>query len=126
MDKQKQIEDMTKLVDWNCDNKSMDYCEKVKDCYECRAIDLYNVGYRKIPEGAVVLIPTEEKYAILSQKELEQITKKACKETAEKFAGKLKKIAAKEIARTIFDNFVYYRILEDDIDEICKEFTENK
>ena len=48
------------------------------------------------------------------------------KETAEKFAERLKETATKEIARTIFDEFVYYRILEDKIDEIVKEITEGK
>lgn len=45
-DKQK-IEEMAKVIDWDCNNKSMDYCDKVDDCNECRAIDLYNAGYRK-------------------------------------------------------------------------------
>ena len=51
---------------------------------------------------------------------------KARKETAEKFAERLKETVTKEIAITIFDEFVYYRILDDDIDEITKEFTEGK
>jgi hypothetical protein len=46
-----------------------DLCWICEDDYKDIAKGLVNAGYRKIPEGAVVFIPTEEKYVILSQKE---------------------------------------------------------
>jgi hypothetical protein len=57
-DKENQIEEMAKVIGWDCNNKSMDYCDKVDDCDMCRATDLYNVGYRKLPKDSVV-IPKE-------------------------------------------------------------------
>lgn len=102
MDKQKQIEEMAKYCCNACemgwDYDFGDCAEKGKDGYKnCRlaketAEMLYNAGYRKIPEGAVVFIPTEEKYAILSQKEYqrcERIEKiiKLAKQIADKNKG---------------------------------------
>jgi hypothetical protein len=43
----------------------MDYCDEVDCCDECLARDLYNAGYRKIPENAVVL--TREEYEKLKR-----------------------------------------------------------
>ena len=83
-------------------------------------VEIVPIYISKIPEGAVVL--TDEEYERWQGQTLN--IKKVRKETAEKFAERLKEMANKEIVRTIFDEFVYYRILEDKIDEICKEFTE--
>ena len=60
MDKQKQIEDMAHnlcLKEWDCED-----CERNGVCllYSTATI-IYNAGYRKIPEGAVVL--TQEQVA---------------------------------------------------------------
>ena len=93
------------------------------------AKDIYNAGYRKIPEGAVVFIPTEEKYAILSQKEYERLCDLAYfgngeetirKETAEKFAERVKMAFYYH-----FDELIP-SIMADKIDEICKEISEGK
>lgn len=56
------------------------------------AKQLFERGYRKTPGNAVVFIPTEEKYAILSQKEYqrcERIEKiiKLAKQIADKNKG---------------------------------------
>ena len=93
--KQKQIEEMA-----NCKS-----CyERVGNCYFkdraictkwTRAVNLYEQGFRKIPENAVVL--TREEYDKLKKQDLfmkdytsaevlESETKKTRKETAEKFA----------------------------------------
>jgi hypothetical protein len=111
MDKQKQIEEMAKVLCKDTSNKGN--CEECgfrknkkifvnRICYKFDgAIDLYNAGYRKIPEGALVL--TKEEYD-----ELKSLAKGHCeycylmdlpdfeterlvrdttrKETAEKFA----------------------------------------
>jgi hypothetical protein len=65
MTDEKQIEEMAKIVGWHCNEKSMDYCDEVDCCDECLARDLYNAGYRKIPENAVVL--TREEYEKLKR-----------------------------------------------------------
>lgn len=75
----KQIKELANMITESC-------CELFANhncggsCAECIATDIYKVGYRKIPEGAVVLI----------KKDLDDIVefhkKKTRKETAEKFA----------------------------------------
>lgn len=54
--KDKIIQEMAKVIGWDCDNKSMDYCDKVDDCDKCRAIDLYNAGYRKLDDHAIMVL----------------------------------------------------------------------
>lgn len=66
MDKQKQIEDMAKIISCDCSIKTMSQCEGFDDCKACRATDLYNAGYRKIPEKSVVLT-REEKQKLLHE-----------------------------------------------------------
>lgn len=96
-DKEKQIEEMAKVVSVNCG-----------ECYTCEfntmpncidylvANELYNAGYRKIDKGSVVLTEEEyealrliEKYhikscgknsVVLTTEELEEIRKQAVKE----------------------------------------------
>ena len=109
MDKQKQIEEMAKVLDeyWGKHNtcpfdKNCPYLGgSVRfTCSDCmRANDIYNAGYRKIPEGAVVL--TRERYEALlqEQKRLKEIVdripcgyelkEKTRKETAEKLLDKV-------------------------------------
>ena len=86
------------------------------------AEDLYNAGYRKIPENAVVL--TGKKYERWQGQTLN--IKKVRKETAEKLAEKVHNL----FNRDIKDSVVYTQeekdILKDfveSIDEICKEIT---
>lgn len=72
--KQEQIEEMAKIIDemyWVYDTTADDIAE-----------GLYNAGYRKIPENAVVL--TKEEYIDLSRnyvtEQIEQVRKKTAKE----------------------------------------------
>ena len=81
MDKQKQIEEMAKVLDGDCG-----------ECYTCKYFEskgvnctsllgaeyLYEAGYRKIPEGAVVL--TNEEYKRYAR--IEKIIKLAKMEKA--------------------------------------------
>ena len=121
MDKQKQIEEMARIICKNGANGGdCDKCGFHKKCYKFKdAGSLYNAGYRKIPEDAVV-IPKEISYYENIEKALRtvRIGKKSVdftneqimaltqifhweelrekeqirKETAEKFAEKLKEI----------------------------------
>lgn len=99
-------------------------------CNECtKAVLLYNAGYRKIPEGAVVLTREEGQkylaYKIIEpqirgcldrERELEKRLETVRKETAEKFAER-----AKEEAFTVFMGEPIIRASK--IDEIVKELT---
>lgn len=173
MDKQKQIEEIQKILEYCCN----DYDEKGRhirnkcNSWDCEyydetngvcasyslkeAIELYNAGYRKITENAVVL--TEGEYSDLISDEVKTIERdiaeywateevatvakelhkygyrklddhsilvlrkakcleeKTRKETAERFAERLK-------AEAVADDGVYY-LTDYDIDKICKEFT---
>ena len=163
----KQIEEMAKIIGWSCDKKSMSYCDKVDNCDECRAIDLYNAGYRKIPEGTLVLTGTETEerledlliefdemsfYPATLMPNAEECAREwkskliyaigqLRKETAEKFAERLKDkydAIGKELQKSYDDVFgsylpewsvpdvVYSYGYIDKIDEICKEITEGK
>ena len=59
MDKQKQIEELKETLRRRCAEGEVAFCIDA-DCYLCEAKFLINAGYRKIPEGAVVL--TREEY----------------------------------------------------------------
>ena len=114
--KKDMIEEMAEILGYSCGSKSMDDCNEFDDCDECRATDFYNAGYRKIPEGAVVLTRDEwEKYQI-TQRDWNAIyydgIDKARKETAREFASFVKS--------KLFDlgNIVNER----DIDDMLKEF----
>lgn len=109
---------------------------------------LVNAGYRKIPEGAVVFIPTEKQYAILTKEEyktylamksietnLIEIEKdKARKETADKFAERLKEKLEKYERKIMCEDYqqgaYVYMVDSSDIDicidEIAKEIMEGK
>ena len=114
MDKQKQIEEMGKiLLETSCMGSECENCAFIKSVEEAKETcvclkALYNAGYRKIPEGAVVLTREEyegkeivvemsgghklklrvSKFGEMS-KILEEYTRK---ETAEKFAERLKEV----------------------------------
>ena len=84
---------------------------------ETLAEALFNAGYCKIPEGAVVY--TKERVDKIFNDYAEYI-KKVRKETAEKFAERLKESETiKEIAENGY--IVSYVELCNKIDEICKE-----
>lgn len=93
MDKEKQIKKLT---------KELDYCETHEcvggSCSECRAIWLVEQGYRKIPEGSVVLSREEYNALLLEQKRLREIVDRIpC-------GYELKEQARKETAEKIFND----------------------
>lgn len=118
MDKQKQIEEMAKTYCQNgfkCDDSCQtNGCRVYEVCTE-----LYNAGYRKIPEGAVVLT-REENEKWLDWLELNMA--KARKETAEKFA----EMVSKAFVGLSCIDIDEWNWCQNKIDEICKEITEGK
>ena len=114
--KQKQIEEMAKVYCQNgfkCgENCQTNGCRVYEVCTE-----LYNAGYRKIPEGSVVLT-REEHISMLkdlaesNEKTYETAYERGSKDTAEKFAERLKQPPYKDFT----EEWV--------ADEICKELTE--
>lgn len=115
MDKQKQIEEMAKDL-----KEEKLYALINKTSYMRSAENLINAGYRKIPENAVVL--TEEEYERWQGQTLN--IKKVRKETAEKFA----EMAKKWNEEAELGNWVEVElaVINDAIDQICKEITESK
>ena len=85
------------------------------------AKELYDLGYRKIPEGAVVVSKQVwEEHIENWDKTTKAVEERARKETAEKFAERLKESETiKEIAENGY--IVSYVELCNKIDEICKE-----
>ena len=79
MNREQQIEEMAKIVD------------EMYNVYTTTADDIadgiYNAGYRKIPENAVVL--TKEEYIDLSRNYVTEQIEKARKETAKEILDKL-------------------------------------
>ena len=47
MDKQKQIEEMAKVLEFCCNGENIENCNSDRSCDSCRAKYLYNAGYRK-------------------------------------------------------------------------------
>lgn len=167
MDKQKQIEEMAKDIHRAgkvaCDflheetkqvlkvKGKFKSTEHTKTLNDVVAEELYNAGYRKIPEGAVVL--TREEYeklkqyeekvksgACFTQKEWLELCDEECKrntenlskarqlerkETAEKFAEEVDKWKRKAIHYyNLAKSTGVYCIVDDD--EICKEISEGE
>lgn len=140
MTRQEHIEEMAKIIDTTkkpCDCLCVSECiSKHPDCklqnrkeWSCiaytKAEALYNAGYRKIPENAVVL--TEEEYINLSRKYFGEQIGMARKETAKEFAEKLKEICVKK--RTFIDidddEEEYYfdgAVTINEIDELLKQY----
>lgn len=133
MDKQKQIEEMERDVanagkiagDWLMEeakkllqeNGRFKSTEHTRTLSEIVAEELAKMGYRKIPEDAVVL--TKEELAQIQSNFFDAGIKHGSKETAEKFA---------EMAREgAFVDFMGEPIIRaSKIDEICKELTGGK
>ena len=115
MDKQ-MIEEMSKIY---CQNGFK--CEENCQTNGCRVYEicteLYNAGYRKIPEGAVAL--TEEEYERWQGQTLN--IKKVRKETAEKFAERLKEYSITEYKE--FGALRFYKISYPQLDELVEEMT---
>ena len=130
MDKQKQIEEMAKDICSPCHKGKLGLCEPNKGCVVWEyAKNGVEEGYRKIPEGAVVLMRSEhQKYLAFKiiepqvrgcldrERELEKRLETIRKETAEKFAERVKEETDHGIS-AIYDSTV---------DEIYKEITEGK
>ena len=122
MDKQKRIEELGQDIYDNCPELCENGCGGMP-CYKCIAEALQRDGYRKIPEGAVVL--TREEYDGL--KLIASNYGKAIKETeiktAEKFAERLKAYIDSNKVQTAFFGRKCF-IDKETVDEICKEITE--
>lgn len=151
MDKQKQIEEIHKMAQIALGKQVDIECTKwaIEEGLFDNFVALCNAGYRKIPEGAVV-IPKEiscyeniekrvrsfrldgkkvdftpEQIMALTQilHFKERNEKEIRKETAEKFAEKLKEKKFDEYSP---EGKCYECVAVSDIDETCKEFTEGK
>ena len=94
MDKQKHIEEITEIIDRVQTYGTKWYPDKYEP-FDVRidnddiAYELFNAGYRKIPEGAVVLTRAHEDKIF---NDYVEYIKKVRKETAEKFAERLKEL----------------------------------
>lgn len=114
------IEEMAGILGYSCGSKSMDDCNEFDDCDECRATDFYNAGYRKIPEGAVVL--TEEQMDMLvSRAYYEDQVKKARKETAREIFSEVLDLEGLTLIRDMGWEKTYETIYNEMI-EIAKRF----
>ena len=116
MDKQKRIEEMAQ-----CKNAFGFICNDCKFINACEryslAEELYNAGYRKVPEGAVIVSKKVwEEHIENWDKCGKAIEERVRKETAEKFAERVKEETDHGIS-ALYDSTV---------DEICKEITEGK
>ena len=105
MDKQKQIEEM-----------SRELREIQPLFYASIAEQLYNAGYRKIPENAVVLNVSEYVRLKSIVENIDRVIKQKCKETAEK------------IFKSLFESIRYcddagFELLEPEkVIELAKQF----
>ena len=161
MDKQKQIDEMAKIMCGGCIENELMTCSFTHEEIPCDfaknfAEALYNAGYRKIPENAVVLTRGDyEKLldvrADVILKDIDKVFKeefedtkrsmekkikpiykaietRTRKETAEKFAERLK-YEVLNFCGTEEENGYFERGkigFCEEIDEICKEFTEEE
>ena len=116
MDNEKQIEEMTQIID-NVQTYGTKWYPDKYEPFDCRienddiAYELYNAGCRKIPEGAVVLTKEEK------QKLLHGMYEQGKFDGVVKFAEMVKK---RKIEMGT-DGHSYCMVFVDDIDEICKE-----
>ena len=144
MDEQKQIEEMAKIIcKSGANNADCDKCGFNRECSKFKdAKAIYNAGYRKIPENAVLLTEErlkaiiEEEYkkalkgkVVLTREEytnyiveymgVKEIKERVRKETAEKFAERLKDfINFKSKISTCLE---LKRDIIDYINEMCEE-----
>ena len=113
MDKQKQIEEMAKIIcKSGANNADCDKCGFNRECSKFKdAKAIYNAGYRKIPENAVVLTIDEinKKQNEAWDRGIEVGKGIERKETVEKYFAKLKER---------FVNTAYWMFLRQDFDEI--------
>lgn len=113
------MEEAKKLLQENGRFKSTEHTRTLADIV---AEELAKMGYQKIPEGAVMLTQDEwaehcEQFAkAMYQKEVN-----VRNETAEKFAERL--LHKDNLFEEKDNSYLFYK---EEIDEICKEFTEGK
>jgi hypothetical protein len=120
--KKQEVEEIGQDIADICSDMALNCCGSTP-CYACIAKRLERKGYRKIPENAVVLTREEFEFMCVDTKAVrEEEVKQARKETAEKFAERLKSMAYQS---TDWSHGVHPMVVEVDyIDEICEEFTE--
>ena len=123
MDKQKQIEEMAKLIEQAMAKarRTIGGHNNIANFY---ATMLVNAGYRKIPENAVVL-ETSVYESLDIKLYRDTITEKVRKETAEKFAERLKQ-RLKVYLNEDLDFLMKWCECNITIDEIAKEIKEGK
>lgn len=134
MDKQKQVEEMEKDIEVRM-AMAKGVAGSMNNGVEGWLSEyLIERGWAKIPEGAVVFIPTEKQYAILTKEEyktylamksietnLIEIEKdKVRKETVEKFAERLLEEAFADFSDDDYDRLCIL------VDEIAKEIKGGK
>lgn len=127
MDKQKQIEEMIITVYPIYATMEDSLRKEAIECMNSYMVfeKLYNAGYRKIPENAVVL--TREEFSEKIENTWLNCQEFTRKETAEKFAERLKEVGRYYGNAYVIDKrtVTVSRIIEDlQIDYICKELTE--
>ena len=136
------IEEMAKVIDDCCWRESCLTCEYYDEelqGYKSRAMKfaeaLYNAGYSKIPEKAVVLTDEEDikqfEWSKLIDKmgvfrTIDKECAKVRKETAEKFAEMGKKHRSIKGLSQIDGLEAVYRYICEGLDEIAKQITEDK
>ncbi len=138
MGMQKQIDEMARTFGGCHITPNCKVCCAYSGSTDCTnktsAERLYNAGYRKIPENSVVLTREElndleykayargvNSFNTLHEKQLSKVRK----ETADKFAERLKIRLFEYMDNDVsYDEFCKANIVCGEIDEICKEITE--
>ena len=124
MDKQKQINEIANIIFEALNNKGRIANGEGVDIISAT---IYNAGYRKIPENAVVL--TMEEYQMLNyfNNRGEELLKQERKETAEKFAENVNQTINAYKKKVGEDDYVVdARRLIFEVNEICKEITDKE
>ena len=128
-DNQKQIEEMVLAVyPWLKEIPMEERKQLSKNVSGLMVMErLYNAGYRKIPENAVVVSKQVwEEHIENFDKCREAIEERVRKETAEKFAEMANELLDKQ-EKGWSANMIWIITVKNCIDEICKEFIkENK
>ena len=127
------------LIKASCKGSECEKClfiDSVKEAEECCVClkALYNAGYRKIPENAVVLSREEhiqmiKDLAESNAKTYETAYERGSKETAEKLSDKVhRKMEAYIQPHTLYSQAEkeLFKVFLKKFDEICKEITEGK
>ena len=124
MDKQKQIEEMANDIAKCCPDLVYNGCG-TENCITCLAVYLLNKWQPKIPENAVVVMGDELRlYNANIERDREKL-KSIRKETAEKFAERLKELLEEREYKAGFSaHMMWTTTAKKCVDEICKELTE--